>query len=849
MFFAIAVLLDSVAAQRLAATPMATATPARSAHPALRNGNHHNLAEVPALPPNAPVRRQLGLVTLWDGEPHQECGLPLWCQQALDLKSKIPPPWRTSLVVMAPKTSGECKSASYVWRNDTADANDVYLRRQIKKQATPLQPERQPIGGSWAYLKNCLLLKWSVFAMTQLDLILYSDIDVDLSPAHSHFMHKVWLQSVDAFLRSPAQIVTTYDRFSPINLGVFLAKPAPWVHRLALRFMRETSWSADTGFGGAGSPRNLFRKRGRLFSQLEAGLGINGTTPISGSAPMHLARTAMMQQNTWNFMAGNLDQGMFWHLLYHTYGVGTWAQTMSPWRVDHFWGPGKPWLPHGNAMNVYLRRLRLPGKLETRCEQHLAYHIAALRKENKWQVSDSPGWTPHLQVVVPDFRLADRFKPISAPLDAAEAGSRETDLWLTDATIAHLAALTRRRSNQISTAVKARMEFAQEWANLNNKPGGSATTSQPQLLSEGPLKPRRLAEGNHTLGNRTFHVYLPPITPAPVMLLIHGNGDTGGMVLEYEVSGDAAFVATHILVAPDGLKKSWNIKGGASAGFSTADDAGFVGKTLLEHVASFDNVVPEFTMMGYSQGGTLVNRVLIENDDPRITAAITDSAQFMTLQYHNSSFWAGGADDSYSTPKVVKPRRLLMIFGGRDDVNPAHGGKTKISSGDGSNLISVNWEDATLAYARACGYTGAKGVPSPHDDGTKSGFFTNVSYLDGQVKAAYFKGFGHCVSSEPLIFNQLKAMLDDFIETCALPTPKTHGTATDAGAHDPRLPSTPGCLRPERHNGAVHSPWPARHAGRTAYFDAPAEMRISAANAAAKHAKYPPNASRRNISQ
>ena len=108
----------------------------------------------------------MGLVTLWDGSENHECALPLWCQQAHRLAAKIPPPWRTQLVVMAPKSSAEC-NASYVWSNDTARANRAYL-------------DRTPIKGSWSYLKHCTLLKWGVFALSHLDLVLYADVDVDL---------------------------------------------------------------------------------------------------------------------------------------------------------------------------------------------------------------------------------------------------------------------------------------------------------------------------------------------------------------------------------------------------------------------------------------------------------------------------------------------------------------------------------------------------------------------------------------------------------------------------------------------------------------------------------------------
>ena len=59
---------------------------------------------------------------------------------------------------------------------------------------------------------------------------------------------------------------------------------------------------------------------------------------------------------------------MFWHLLYLTHGVGTWARPTSRLQADHFWGPGKPWMTRGYAMYTYLSRVELPASPTTRCQ-------------------------------------------------------------------------------------------------------------------------------------------------------------------------------------------------------------------------------------------------------------------------------------------------------------------------------------------------------------------------------------------------------------------------------------------------------------------------------------------------
>ena len=144
----------------------------------------------------------------------------------------------------------------------------------------------------------------------------------------------------------------------------------------------------------------------------------------------------------------------------------------------------------------------------------------------------------------------------------------------------------------------------------------------------------------------------------------------------------ASFVSTHIILAPKGgAGWSWNVKGE----LSKTNDQYFVGTTLVDHLASFANVLPNFTLYGVSNGAALANRILIENDDPRIMAGITDGSQLITLQYRpslNGSFYVGGPNNAYTTVKTsLTSRRVLQIVGGQDGLFPAAGGLSGISDG------------------------------------------------------------------------------------------------------------------------------------------------------------------------
>ena len=281
----------------------------------------------------------------------------------------------------------------------------------------------------------------------------------------------------------------------------------------------------------------------------------------------------------------------------------------------------------------------------------------------------------------------------------------------------------------------------------------------PLLLTE------PLTFGSHTLDGRTYHVWLPTSpasAQAPVAIILHGRGGTGQM--GGQIGNEwPELKRTHIVVGPDGPEGSWNVKGDPS----TADDKTYVGATLIDHLATFANVdASRFAIIGNSNGAALANRLLIENDDARITHIVTDSAQLNTFQYRDGAFYEGGPTNAYTTIKsALTPRRVLQIVGGLDDDVPASGGATGFEDGAGGFLNFVPWEDSALAIATAFGYAGAKATLSP-DDAT----IAKASYLSGLVVAVNIKGGTHVVPMDTVI--AADAALADFLTsssaTCTL---------------------------------------------------------------------------------
>ena len=127
--------------------------------------------------------------------------------------------------------------------------------------------------------------------------------------------------------------------------------------------------------------------------------------------------------------------GLFFYVLYLQCGVGTWAANLSPaWRLDHYWGPGKPWTSppgHAYARQHYLARVRKefprlgaaddvdwPGEWHTpsredrtRCRGLLGDAWKYLVSRKLEQKDDAPGWSPYKSRVLPDPSVANSFTP------------------------------------------------------------------------------------------------------------------------------------------------------------------------------------------------------------------------------------------------------------------------------------------------------------------------------------------------------------------------------------------------------------------------------------------------------
>ena len=328
-------------------------------------------------------RLRVAVATVWDGGAKFECALTLWCASAAALLSAVG--GGGSIVVLGTeKASPECAAARYVLPKRSAEAVRAYdvVRR----------------GGVGKFIN---VLKVALFAFFEYDVVLFSDLDVDLAPwptpwaalgrrpeAESAWLAR-WHASIDAFMRSRVQLVASPDHASPISTGVMLLKPCGWLHEAALSLLRRNlSFSPESGFNGCGASHRLAMDE----RVLAAGFGPRNASAAERAVHARLLRTTARTSGAWRFAAADIDQGLFYYFFYSLHrGHATWAEANSPsWNVDHYWGPLKPWRPSGidhmptSAVRYLWRLAAVEGSLNTRCVGVLQGLRERLRSRGVW---------------------------------------------------------------------------------------------------------------------------------------------------------------------------------------------------------------------------------------------------------------------------------------------------------------------------------------------------------------------------------------------------------------------------------------------------------------------------------
>lgn len=249
-----------------------------------------------------------------------------------------------------------------------------------------------------------------------------------------------------------------------------------------------------------------------------------------------------------------------------------------------------------------------------------------------------------------------------------------------------------------------------------------------------------------------------PSAGFPVCILLHGNGgNPQQMIGQFN-----DLLSCHVLLAPLGYMNSWNICSENSDG----PDVEMLGELVLS-LKNFTNIdTAKIRLLGSSNGGALVNRMYIENNDPAIDRTCAVVSQLHDNQFRSGSFFQtqGTSTDPSQNhcgyDLAVQPsagRRYLSICNTNDFVIPYSGGPAV-----GLNFLDAEY--AAFVLAQDQGYIGSQ-LSNGVAFGTPS--VSEFAYLSGQI--AHLKGdAGHGINATQL--NYIKDFFSDCLPDISVET-------------------------------------------------------------------------------
>ena len=247
-------------------------------------------------------------------------------------------------------------------------------------------------------------------------------------------------------------------------------------------------------------------------------------------------------------------------------------------------------------------------------------------------------------------------------------------------------------------------------------PSGNLTNTTLSITQTWPQQP-----GGFT---RTAAVLVPASAgPHPVVIMLHGAGGNSSFINYMN-----PYLNNVIRVAPNGYQNGWNIDGTGDK----APDVAFI-RDLIALIKTYDNVdAGRISILGYSNGSGLTNRLIIELDGAAFQSASCIASQMLTKMHNNGSFWYNASGNN-NYDQIILPatgRRIIAIGGTADPVIPYTGG----------NAVGTTFmpsQESNYRFAQAMGETGpqladAAGVVGTGTNGHAAPF-VKYSYRSGQV--------------------------------------------------------------------------------------------------------------------
>jgi polyhydroxybutyrate depolymerase len=177
-----------------------------------------------------------------------------------------------------------------------------------------------------------------------------------------------------------------------------------------------------------------------------------------------------------------------------------------------------------------------------------------------------------------------------------------------------------------------------------------------------PARADSIAVGGVT---RTFSAQLPPTKPAPLVIVLHGNTQTGADMMMRTAWPLVARRDRFAVIFPDGLNHAWadlraNATRAGGAPPEGTDDVAFIATLIEKFVADGTADPKRVYISGISNGGAMA----------------------MTLVCARADLFAAGAsvimnltDEAAVTCHPSRPRPMLIVNGTADPLVPYEGGR------------------------------------------------------------------------------------------------------------------------------------------------------------------------------
>jgi polyhydroxybutyrate depolymerase len=215
---------------------------------------------------------------------------------------------------------------------------------------------------------------------------------------------------------------------------------------------------------------------------------------------------------------------------------------------------------------------------------------------------------------------------------------------------------------------------------------------------------------------RTFTAQLPESKPVPLVIVLHGNTQTGADMVERTAWPQVAKREGFGVVFPDGLNRAWadlrpGSKRAGRAPPDGTDDAAFIVRLAEEFIADGVADPKRIYVTGVSNGGAMTMTMICERADLFTAAA----SVIMNL-----------TDESAAACHPSRPVPLLIMNGTADPLIPYQGGRgTSRFAADGFWSTDKTFE--FWRHANGCETTDAGAVDLEDRDKTDETTVTRIA--------------------------------------------------------------------------------------------------------------------------